>query len=276
MTPGRQFCAISLLLLAAGAHLPAAAGCSRPIIVPASATGQSVTINGAQVGGMIPDMINQLGVKIGCTFHWSPVPRQRLESMFIAGSADLMVAATQVERRDQAGVFVPVVEARPTLISVDFNRPSIHSVADLLERRQLRVALVRGYDYGPAYQQMIKTLTSQGRLYLEPDVRTVARMLADAMADVTIMPASGFIGALPGDARIEGLAGKLRIEPLDELPWIPTGIYLSKTSLTEADRTLLQRALVASVNSGVWWQAFKRYYPSAVLIDNTRPIEAAR
>ncbi|HEY0061991.1 MAG TPA: transporter substrate-binding domain-containing protein [Telluria sp.] len=257
-------------------QLPAAAGCSRPINVPAAATGQSITINGAQVGGMIPDMLNQIGARIGCTFRWSPVPRQRLEAMFVGGSADLMVAATQVDRRDRAGIFVPVVETRPTLISVDSERAAIHTVADLLARRELRVALVRGYDYGPAYQAMIQTLTSQGRLYLQPDARTVARMLADAMADVTIMPASAFIGSLQSDARIEGLASKLRVEALEELPWIRSGIYLSKSSLTAPDRALLHNALTASVNSGVWWQAFKRYYPSAVLHDNTRPIEALR
>ena len=67
------------------------------------------------------------------------------------------------------------------------------------------------------------------------------------MADVTIMPPSAFIGSLQGDARTEGLAGKLRIE-------------------------LLEQALAASVKSGLWWQALRRYYTPAVLHLNVRPL----
>lgn len=276
MTPGCHIRPVLSLLLGIALHLPAAAGCSRHINVPAAPTGQSVTFNGAEVGGLIPDMLNQIGSKIGCTFHWSVVPRMRLETMFETGSADLLVAATQVDRRDRHGLFIPIVETRPTLISVSSERAPVRSIAELLTRRELRVALVRGYDYGAPYRDMIKTLTSQGRVYMEPDPRTVARLIAGTMADVTIMPASAFIGGLQGDARIDGLAGNLRIEPLEELPWIKTGIYLSKKSLTRADRELLAQALTASVKSGAWWQSLKRYYTPAVLNENTRPIDGAR
>jgi len=276
MPPGRHLRPVLSLLLGTALHLPAEAGCSRDINVPATPAGHSVTLNGAQVGGLIPDMLNQIGARIGCTFRWSVVPRMRLETMFETGSADLLVAATQVDRRDRHGVFIPVLETRPTLISVSSDRPPVRSIAELLTRRELRVALVRGYDYGAPYQDMIKTLTGQGRVYLEPDARSVARLIAAAMADVTIMPASSFIGGLQGDARIEGLAGNLRIEPLEELRWIKSGIYLSKKSLSRADRELLAQALTASVKTGVWWQSLKRYYTPAVLHENTRPIDGAR
>jgi len=276
MTPGCHIRPVMSLLLGTALHLPAEAGCSRDIHVPATPAGHSVTFDGSQVGGLFPDILNQIGAKIGCTFRWSVVPRMRLETMFEIGSADLLVAATQVDRRDRQGLFIPIVETRPTLISVSSDRAPVRSIAELLTRRELRVALVRGYDYGAPYQAMIKTLTQQGRVYLEPDARAVARLIAGTMADVTIMPASAFIGGLQGDARIEGLAGNVRIEPLEELPWIKTGIYLSKKSLNRADRELLAQALTASVKTGAWWQSLKRYYTPAVLNDNTRPIDGAR
>lgn len=273
MKPGQPNRYLLPVLLAAAVLFPSAAsgGCSRQIVVPAAPTGQSVTVHGSEVGGVFPSMLNNIGAKAGCSFHFSIVPRIRLEAMFQAGSADLLIAATQVERRDRHGTFVPVFEVRPTLISIASERPPVRSIAELLTRRELRVALVRGFDYGAPYQAMIEQLTAQGRLYMGPDARAVARLIAGAMADVTIMPASAFIGGLQGDARIEGLAGKLRIEALDELTWIKTGIYLSNRSLSAADRTLLEQALSASVKSGAWWQELKRYYPPAVLNDNARP-----
>ncbi|MES2321935.1 MAG: transporter substrate-binding domain-containing protein [Pseudomonadota bacterium] len=265
-------------LCAAALHLPAraGAGCSRPIIVPAAPTGQTVYFSGAEAQGLIPDMLSQIGARIGCTFKWSMVPRARLETMFESGSADLLVAATRVDRRDKAGVFVPMLEARPTLISLASERAPVRNFAELLERRELRVALVRGYDYGDAYQALAKALASQGRLYLEPDAVTIARLINGGMADVTIMPASAFIGATFGDPRVEGMAANLRTEALDELPWIRTGIYLSRKSLTSHDRALLEKALTASVKTGAWWQALKRYYPPEVLKLHARPLENAR
>lgn len=264
---------ILAVLFAAAPHLPAAAaGCSRPITVPAAPTGQTVYFKGNEAMGMLPEMLKAVGGKIGCTFTWSLVPRIRLETMFESGQADLMVAATRVERRDRAGIFIPVVEARPTLISMNSERAPVRSFAELLERRELRVALVRGYDYGAPYQALAKELAAQGRLYLEPDVVTVARLINGGMADMTIMPASAFVGATYSDPRIEGMAANLRTEALEELPWIQTGIYLSKKSLPARDRALLERELTASVKTGAWWQALKRYYQPEVLRLHARPI----
>jgi polar amino acid transport system substrate-binding protein len=204
------------------------------------------------------------------------VPRIRLETMFEAGQADLMVAATEVERRDRHGLFIPIVESRPALISLEGQRAKISSIAELLARRELRLALVRGYDYGQPYRAMIATLTAQGRVYLEVDARTIARLIAGGMADATIMPSSAFIGSLQGDPRVASMATRLRIEPLTELPWIRSGIYLSKKSLSAADRRTLAEALTASVKAGLWWQAMKRYHSSAALNNNTRPIDALK
>lgn len=253
-----------------------AAGCSRAILVPAAAATPTVTVTNGEIGGMIPEMLRTIGAQSGCTFEWTIVPRIRLEKMFELGRADLLVAATRVERRDRFGVFVPIVEARPMLISVNSKRAPVRSMAELMARRELRLALVRGYDYGAPYQELIKTAEAQRRLYLSPDITTVARRLAANMADVTIMPAGTFIGVLQGDARIEGLSNKLRLEPMDELPWIATGIYLSRKSLNAADRALLERAIAASVKSGAWWQALNKYYPPSVLHNNARPLDAGR
>lgn len=272
-------CLIRLLLPALAAalfHAPSAAGCSRPITVPAASSGRTVTFANGEAGGMVPEMLATIGAKTGCTFIWSQVPRMRLEAMFESGSADLMVAATQVARRDRHGVFVPIVESRVSLISLAGERAPITNIADLLKRPDIRVAVVRGYDYGDVYQAMLKTLARQGRLFTEASPTGVARRINAGMADVTIIPAASFTAGLEGDPRIEGMASRLRIEPLDELQWIRTGIYLSRTSLSAADRKLLEDALVASVKAGAWWDGLKRYYSPAQLNQHVRPLQGAR
>lgn len=255
----------------------AQAGCSRPIHVPAAAAGYSVTVKDAQVGGMFPEMLNLIGARAGCTFTYSVVPRVRIETMFANGQADMLLAATEVERRGQHGVFIPMFETRPSLVMLSASaRGPVRSLAALLARRDLRVVLVRGYDYGATYRSAIATLEAQGRVYFQPDPQTVARMLASSMADVTIMPAGVFLAGTVEDSRTEDLAKRVRVEQLPELPWVRSGVYLSRTTLSAADRNVIEQAITGAVKSGLWWQAMKRYYPGDVLAGSTRSIRRAR
>lgn len=261
-----------MLSLALLLPLSATAACSRPILVPVSPIGQSVIVSNYKVSGAFPDLLNAVGAKAGCEFKFSVMPRIRIEKMFEMGKADLLVAAIHSEQRDQSGLFIPMLETRPTLISLDSLRTVPHTFDELLARRELRVALVRGFDYGPAYVELSKQLAAQGRLYLEPDPLTVARMLNGGMADVTIMPPSAVVGAIKGDARVEGMLSRMRVTPLPELPWMRSGIYISNKSMSVADRATLERALTASARTGELWQIFKRYYSPVVLNESTRPL----
>ena len=257
---------LALLLMAPAAW----GGCSRPINVPVSPLGVSVIVHGTKVSGAFPELLEQLGAKAGCQFVWSVVPRIRGEMMFEDGKADLLVAATRSDKRDQSGLFVPLVATRASLVSVEKRQAPIASMAQLLAQPNVRVALVRGYDYGPAYRELARTLAQQKRLFLEPDALSVARLLDAGMADVTILPTTAVVGAIATDARVAGLQGRLRFEALEELPWSKGGMYISTKSLTEGDRNTLEQALVDAARSGALYEAYLRYFSAAVLAHSTR------
>ena len=260
----------ALLLLALAA--PAWGACTRAITVPVSPVGMSVIVHGSAVSGAFPELLERLGEKAGCQFVWSVVPRIRLEMMFEEGRADLLLAATRSDKRDQSGLFVPLVATRASLISVEKQQAPVNSLAQLLERPHLRVAVVRGYDYGPAYQEVSRKLAEQKRLYLEPDALSIARLLAGGMADATILPTTSIVGAIALDERVAGLSGHLRFEPLEELPWSRGGIYISNKSLPPADRAALEQMLLAASHSGALYQAYLKYFSPAVLAGSTRPL----
>lgn len=260
---------LALLLLAS----PAWGACSRPINVPVSPLGVSVIVNGTKVGGVFPELLEQLGAKAGCQFVWSVVPRIRAEMMFEDGKADLLVAATRSDKRDQSGLFVPLVASRASLVSVERRQAPLASMAQLLAQSKVRVALVRGYDYGPAYRELTRALAQQKRLFLEPDALSVARLLDAGMADVTILPTTAVVGAIATDARVAGLRGRLRFEALEELPWSKGGIYISTNSLTEGDRNTLEQALVGAARSGALYEGYLRYFSATVVAHSTRPLQ---
>jgi len=250
----------------------ASAKCSRVIQVPVAPIGQSVQIDGTNISGIYPELLRGMADKEGCSFAFSEVPRARLELMFESGRADVLIPASKTPKRDASGSFVALVQSRPTLLSLQSSRPSIKSLLELQEHSKLKVALVRGFDYGPAYQELVNVLGKQGRLILDVDALSVARLLKAGTADATIMAPTILDGAMQDDERVRALRERLRIEPLEELPWGYSGVYLSHTALTAQDREVLKDALERVARSGEVWKAFLRYHSPAVLKGGIRPL----
>ncbi len=271
---GRRGRMRAILLL--GLALPlmgasARAECTRAMRVPVSPIGLSVMSSGGEVAGVYPDLLRKIGTETGCRFEFVVVPRARLEAMFTGGNADLLVPATRTSVRDARGDFIPMMKARPMLISLASDRAPIESLAELAERRELRVAVVRGFDYGESYQRLLQTLKEQKRLVLEADVLAVARALDRSLADVTVMAPSIFSGTLLQDSRIKGLLERLRFEPLAELGWGDSGVYLSR-HLSSKDREILGDALERSARSGAVWRAVQKHYPPGTYEEGLKPL----
>ena len=257
---------------AMGAMGTALAGgqCSREISVPVSASGASVIVDNGHVGGIYPDLMRALGAKTGCQFAFSVVPRARQVALFKAGLADVLLPASRTPARDKIGTFVPMISHRAMLISLAGSRTPITSAQDLLERRELRVAVVRGFDYGERYTALLEELDKQGRLFVEVDIVAVARLLHAGSADLTIMGPTLMAGAIRRDARVRGLQDKLRIEPIPELPWHDSGAYISN-ALKPEDQGALRDMLEKAGRSNQVMEGYLRYFRADVLNDSVRP-----
>jgi polar amino acid transport system substrate-binding protein len=264
----RTLCPLALaFLLLVG---PARADCSRPIQVPVAEIGLSVIVHGQEVSGIYRDILDDVSKHLNCQFLYKPVPRARLEAMFQAGTADLLLPAPRTEQRDRHGVFVPLIQARAAVISMEGKLPRVLSLADL-KKLPLRVAVVRGFDYGKDYERFLADMQGTERLFVEVNPVAVARLLQAGIADVTIMTPTVLAGAILGDSRVSGMIERLHIDPVDELGWVESGVYVSKTSLSEADRRALLGALSAPSLSKVIWDSYKRHYPPAILAGSLRP-----
>lgn len=248
----------------------AAAGCSREIVAPVSANGASVIVDNSHVKGIYPDLLRMLGPKMGCRFDFPVVPRARQVAMFKTGAADLLMPASRTPERDLVGTFIPMINHRAMLISVHTGRAAIASAHELLARRELRVAVVRGFDYGPQYTALVDELQKQGRLFVEVDVIAVARLLHAGSADVTIMGPTLMAGAIRRDPRVHGLQEKLKWEAIPELPWSQSGAYLSN-ALGPEDHAILREALEKAGKSNQIMEGYLRYFRADLLNDSVRP-----
>lgn len=255
------------LLAATTAH----AGCTRAIEVPMAPMGRSVAFDGERAHGLYPTLLQELAAATGCQFQIHRVPRARLQKLFESGQADLMAPAAQAASRDAYGEFIPLVQVRASLLTTARDQPP-RSLAELLARRGDKLVVVRGFTYGPAYDNALATLRSQQRLIEESDPAGVARALHKGLAQATVMTAHILIGTLNQDAELAPLAQQLRVEALAELGWAESGVYLSRRALSETDRKTLSTAVKQAARTGRVWQLFNETYPAGSLNGSVRPL----
>lgn len=245
--------------------------CSRVINAPVAPLGSTVIVADNQFTGIYPDLFRQISQKEQCQFQFSLVPRARMELLFETGQADLLFPAIKTEKRDESGVFVPLIYARATLIVVNPALAAISDFSGILHNPRFRLAVVRGFDYGPEYRQLLEQVQKQNRLIYEADPISVARMLKAGAADGTIMTPYIFAGAVQNDSRINELSESIRYMPLAEIGWQDSGIYISKKSLSEADRNLLQDMMERLAKSGAVWKAYLQYYKADAVKAGSKP-----
>lgn len=259
---------MGLLMAAAAAH----AGCSRPIEAPMAPIGLSVTFDGNSSSGIYPTLLSEVGAAAGCQFLTQRVPRARQQRMFDTGQADLLAPASASPARESSGEFVPLIQVRVSLLTLTRDRPAPRSLAELLALPDYKVAVVRGFSFGPAYDQAMTALRERKRLIEESDTAGVARALREGIAHASVMTASIFIGTLVQDADLAPLVKQVQLAPLEEMGWSESGVYLSRQRLNDADRSILRRAFVQIGRSGRTWQLFNELYPPGSLVGSIRPL----
>lgn len=256
------------MLVAAAAE----AGCSRPLEVPMAPVGLSVRFDGERSSGLYPALLRELGTAAGCEFQIHRVPRARLQKMFESGQADVLIPASSSPSRDGDGEFVPLIQVRASLLTLASERPVPRSLAALAALPDYKLAVVRGFTFGAAYDKAIAALRAQRRLIEEPDAGGVARALREGLAQASVMTANVFVGTLVLDADLAPLVKQVRVDALDELGWSESGVYLSRHTLGEADRSVLRLAFTKSARSGRVWQLFNESYPPGSLGGSIRPL----
>ena len=76
------------------AVVTAQAACTRPINVPMAAIGVSVTFEDGKAGGIYPTLLREIAASTRCQLDMHKVPRARLQTLFEAGQADMLIPAS--------------------------------------------------------------------------------------------------------------------------------------------------------------------------------------
>ena len=233
------------------------ANCSRPINVPIpalNATHNSLA-DGSKRGDFsthVMQLMDALGGKLGCQFTYLMVPKARQELLFRNGEADVLFMATRSEKRDEVGQLIPLLQIRPVIISNIKDKLPILSVKEIKENPKIQLVLVRGFDYGREYQELISSVNPK-RVSYEADAFSVARMMNYKKNVVTIMGPSIFEEVLKTETILKPLVGNIQYEAIEEFSWLDVGIYISNFSLEDKDFIFLKQHLpMLTTNERIW------------------------
>lgn len=238
------------LLLGVVAH----AACSRDILVPFSDVGVDLRLVDGKHEGLSVDYLDEVSRRTGCRFVYIDVPRARAWWMLAHAQADVVPGAIQADWRDESGDFYDqyVLEG-VSLLSLKTSPLKLESSKAILASG-LRFAFVRGHDYGPHTAELVRILEARGQLTLVKDPGTMLRMLQAGRIDGAIVMASIVTTEAAQLGLNEGLFG----QGIDDLEWGTTGIYLSKISLPEADRELLERTFRELNEEGFYVRGYQQ------------------
>lgn len=250
-------------VLLAGLHAQTHASCSRPITVPVSNIGRAIIVEGDAVSGVYPDVLRELGEKVNCSFVFPVYPRARSDQMFFeAGTSDIAIPATSIPERAQIATFIPLIKVLPTLVTIKPLAKPPTNTRQLLSNKSLRGVAVRSYTFGKEYQALIADLEKQGRVDFTSDLLGLARMLLAGRVDFAIMPPHVLRALMDIAAAEKQVEVQLRSYPLEGLPRVDSGVYISRRSLSEADQAELRAMFVAAVKSDAFVKGHQRYYPT--------------
>ncbi|AMC33489.1 hypothetical protein VN23_02170 [Janthinobacterium sp. B9-8] len=223
----------------------AATPCSRPFIVAASPLSIFMEVDDAdRVTGVVPDFLAEITKATGCQFIYEVMPRIRALRMFESGKIDL-IAASRTATRDAIADYINVISEQPSLIVLK-ERPNGGEPLDDLMQGKLTVNVVRGFDTGPEYRELLAKLRQKNQLEDVLDTDVIARKMLEKRCDATIVGTATFAKSIEKF----NLASKLQAIPMESLPLTYSGFYFSKTSIKEKDRLLLMAEFNSSLKAG--------------------------
>jgi len=215
--------------------------CPRPLTVAISPLGRDMEIGqDGSVSGTTVEILKKVEQRTGCPFEFREMPRIRAWYLYAHDEIDIVPSAIRTPERDRVGTFVPWICDLVALVTLKGQPLHIRSVADLIES-PITLDVVRGFDFGPDYQQLLTEKAQAGRIRLAADVEQAVAKLAHGRTQGLLATVDTIIDP----ARKYGIETQLDIVFLDGIPPVVSGLYVRNSAGTAAERAALLSVLNA-------------------------------
>ncbi len=205
--------------------------------------------------GINKDIIDELSRRMGIAFDERVMPRARINSMIAEGSLPMSVSAVMTPERERYSYFIPCfAQKNHALVEADIG---LSTEAELLERPDIKVGIIRGYYYGEHYAKLIEKLKEKRMIVEAIDTESLYKMLKDGWIQVTFNIASSYLYYF--DA--------LDIQNISVMDWAPDEapllrcLTLSKRYFIAEDAERFKTAIAEMQEDGTLCEIFHQYMP---------------
>jgi len=231
----------SFLAIGLAQGAAAESACQRPMTVAISPLGRDMEVGqDGSMSGTTLEILKKVEQRTGCPLQFREMPRIRAWHLYAHDEIDIVPSAIRTPERDKIGIFVPWICDLVALVTLKDQNIHIRSVADLIES-PIVVDVVRGFDFGPDYQQLLTDKAQAGRIRLAADVEQAVAKLAHGRTQGLLATVDTIIDP----ARKYAIEDQLDIVFLDGIPPVVSGIYVRKSAGNAAERETLLSALSA-------------------------------
>lgn len=165
--------ALAAVCLACWAQLGAAAPACGPYSVAMYEFGALYYRNADQsFSGIDKDVIEALARRSGCILEQRLDSRVRIWDQLARGTLDITVSGVETAERLKLAEFYPYISTRNYVLLRKTLAPQFSGAEAFLAAREHRIAVVRGFRYGPQLDALIQQLREQGRVDEVADMRS--------------------------------------------------------------------------------------------------------
>jgi len=205
--------------------------------------------------GIDKDVMEELARRSGCSFVTEVNSRVRIWEAIRNGRLDLTTSVLPTPERAELGDIVVYKTSSNRLMVRARSAKTLDSLNAFVAAQSARVVVVRSFMYSEPFDTWIAKLRAQNKLVEVVDFDTALRVFAAGRADAVIAhsTAEDYVD------RAMATSGGYRVVKVEGARAFPSGILISKRTVSDQDHRLLRRILVAMVQDGTVERIIKRY-----------------
>lgn len=205
--------------------------------------------------GIDKDVVDELARRLGCSLEVRVDSRVRIWAGLGGGNIDMSVSAIPLPERENIGRFVPYMSGRNFVLLHKGLSARLRGMDSFLADPQYKIAVVKSYKHGRAYEAWLAKLREQGRVYETPDHLSMMRLFKLGRVDAVMATPTSWYPLV----QQERLAGTYSV-----MDWAPrenmvSGLVLSRQNVDEATVDRFRQAVRAMREDGTLRRIFERH-----------------
>jgi polar amino acid transport system substrate-binding protein len=205
--------------------------------------------------GIDKDVVDELARRLGCTIEASVDSRVRIWAGLSAGIIDVSVSAIVLPEREKIGRMIPYMTGRNYVLLRKDLSTRITGMNSFLADPQYKIAVIKSYKHGKAYEAWLEQLRAQGRVFETADQLSMLRLFKLGRVHA-VMAASTTWYPLVKQEQMTGTYAVMDWAPKDN---VVSGLILSRQHVDEATAARFSQAVRAMREDGTLRRIFTRH-----------------